>query len=134
MPTKNLFTKKLKNYLPELAGKSLSLLNRPISFGLLAFIIFAILFGSLIYQRYLIIKQDQKKEAIVIANNAKDKMQEALTSGLSATKILSFFIDNSGTIKNFDSIAAQVFTTNKNIDVLELVPGGVIQYVYPLLL
>ncbi len=132
MSKKSLLIKKLKNYLPVHTGKTIFILNRHISFGLLAFIVLAILFSSLIYQRYLIIKGEQKKEAYVMANNAKDKLQEALASGLSATKILSFFIDNNGTVKNFDSVAAQVFSTNKNIDVLQLVPGGVIQYVYPL--
>ena len=67
-----------------------------------------------------------------MVNHAKDKLQEALASGLSATKILSFFIDNNGSVNNFDSVAPYVFSTNKNIDVLELVPDGVIRYVYPL--
>ena len=130
MVKKNSFIKKLKNYLPAQTGKSI--LNRHIGFGFLAFIILAVLFSSLIYQQYLIIKEEQKKEAYVMANNAKDKLQEALASGLSATKILSFFIDQNGTVKDFDSVAAQIFSTNKNIDVLQLVPGGVIKYVYPL--
>ena len=130
MVKKNSFIKKLKNYLPAQTGKSI--LNRHIGFGFLAFIILAVLFSALIYQQYLIIKEEQKKEAYVMANNAKDKLQEALASGLSATKILSFFIDQNGTVKDFDSVAAQIFSTNKNIDVLQLVPGGVIKYVYPL--
>jgi PAS domain S-box-containing protein len=126
-----LFIKKLKNYLPGNNGKP-SIINRHIVFGLSAFIILAILFSSLIYQRYLIIKQEQKKEAFVMANNTKDRLQEALANSLSATRILSFFIENDGSVKNFDSVAAHVLSTNKNIDALELVPNGVIQYVYPL--
>ena len=67
-----------------------------------------------------------------MANNAKDRLQEALKNSLSATKILAFFIDNNGVVKHFDSVAAEILSTNKNIDVLELVPDGVIQHVYPL--
>lgn len=132
MPKKNLVNEELKIDLPDYTGKSVSVFSRHKSFGFLAFIVLAILFSLLIYQRYLIIKQEQKKEAFVMVNNAKDKLQEALSSGLSATKILSFFIDNNGVVKNFDSVAEHIFSTNKNIDVLELVAGGVIQFVYPL--
>ncbi len=130
MTKKISFIKNLKNYLPAQTGKSI--LNRHIGFGFLAFIMLAVLFSALIYQRYLILKEKQKKEAYVKANNTKDKLQEALASGLSATKILSFFVDHNGTVKNFDSVAAQIFSTNKNIDALVLVPGGVVQYIYPL--
>ncbi|MEO6541380.1 MAG: PAS domain S-box protein [Ferruginibacter sp.] len=124
--------KKIKNYLPGNSSRFASILSRHIALGILAFIILAGLFSSLIFQRYLIIKQEQKKEAFVKVNNAKDRFQQVLANSLSATRILSFFVDNKGEVKNFDSVAAQILKTNKNIDVLELVPDGVIQYVYPL--
>ncbi len=123
---------KLKIDLPKYTGKPGFLLNRHVMFGLLSFFMLAILFGSLIYQRHLIIMQEQKKEALHVANNAKDRLQESLAYSLSATKILAFFIDNNGTVKNFDSVAAEIFNTNGYIDVLHLAPVGVVQYVYPL--
>ena len=132
MLTKNLIKEKIKNSLPGSTGKPDSFLKRHAAVGLLVFIILAILFGYLIYQRFLIIKQEQKKEAYVVLEAAKEKLQEAFTNSLLATKILSFFIDNNGAVKNFDSVAAEILSTNKNIDVLQLVPDGVIRYVYPL--
>ena len=132
MLTKDLIKEKIKNSLPGYTGKPDSFLKRHAAVGLLVFIILAILFGYLIYQRFLIIKQEQKKEAYVVVEAAKEKLQEAFTNSLLATKILSFFIDNNGAVKNFDSVAAQILSTNKNIDALQLVPGGVIQYMYPL--
>ena len=132
MLTKDLIKEKIKNSLPGYAGKPDSFLKRHAAVGLLVFIILAILFGYLIYQRFLIIKQEQKKEAYVVVEAAKEKLQEAFTNSLLATKILSFFIDNNGAVKNFDSVAAEILSTNKNIDVLQLVPDGVIRYVYPL--
>ena len=91
-----IFTDKerLKINLPEHTGKPGILLNRYVMFGLLSFFMLSTLFGFLIYQRYLIIKQEQKKEALDVANNAKDRLQEALKNSLSATKILSFFTSN----------------------------------------
>ena len=132
MLTKDLIKQKIKNSLPGYTGKPDSFLKRHAAVGLLVFIILAILFGYLIYQRFLIIKQEQKKDAYIVVEAAKEKLQEALTNSLLATKILSFFIDNNGAVKNFDSVAAEILSTNKNIDVLQLVPDGVIRYVYPL--
>src|SRR4030095_2840213 len=51
---------------------------------------------------------------------------------LSATQALTLIIDKDGIPRNFDSIAAYILKNNKNIDALELVPRGVIQYIYPL--
>jgi len=131
MPKNSFFTQKQKD-LPQLPGRPASILNRPVTLGISAFIILAALFSILIYQRHLILKQAEKKAAYDMANAARTKLQEALAFSSSAAKIMSFFIDNDGKVSNFDSVAAQILSTNKDIDILELVPNGVIQYVYPL--
>ena len=118
--------------MPAREYKSAFVFNRNVLFGILAFIILASLSASLIYQQYRIFKQEQKKEGYGVAENAKERLQEALANSLSATRVLSFFIDQNGTVKHFDSVAAQILSTNKGIDALELVPGGIIQHVYPL--
>lgn len=118
--------------LPAGAGKASLILNRPAVLGILAFFILAGLFAILIYQRFLIVQEAKKKEAYEIVNTAKDKLQEVLAYSSSATKILSFFIDNNGEVKNFDSVAAQIISATEDIDALELVPDGVIRYIYPL--
>lgn len=111
---------------------SFTLFNKPALLGLISFLFLAALFYVLIYQRYLILKESQKKEAYEVANAATDKLQQSLAYSLSATRILSFFVDNNGAVSNFDSIAKQIFASGNEIDALQLVPGGVIQYVYPL--
>ncbi len=132
MSKENSFTKESKIDLPGRKDKAVTVLNRHVLFGILAFIILAVLSASLIYQQYRINKQEQKKEGFAVAENAKEKLQQALTNSLSATKILSFFIDQNGEVKNFDSVAAEILSTNKGIDALELVPDGVIKHIYPL--
>lgn len=132
MLNKHSTTKESKVDLPDTAVKAAPVINRHTLFGLLTFIILAALSASLIYQQYQIIKQEQKKAGYTVAENAKEKLQQALTNSLSATKILSFFIDQNGQVKNFDSVAAQILSTNKGIDALELVPDGVIEHIYPL--
>ena len=72
MSNKNLFKQKSGIDLAGYQGKSASVLNRHQLFGLLAFVILAALFASLIYQQYRIIKQEQKKEGFAVAANAKE--------------------------------------------------------------
>ncbi|HMI79189.1 MAG TPA: CHASE domain-containing protein, partial [Ferruginibacter sp.] len=132
MSKKELFKEKLKIKIPVPDSRYVSILNRPLTLGFLGFIILAALFSVLIYQRHLILKQTEKKAAYDMVNTARNKLQEVLAFSSSATKIMSFFIDNDGKVRNFDSVAAQILSTNKDIDVLELAPDGVIQYVYPL--
>ncbi|MBL0182167.1 MAG: PAS domain S-box protein [Chitinophagaceae bacterium] len=119
-------------YQASSTGSSFTLLNKPVILGAVFFLILASLFSVLIYQRYLILKESQKKEAYDVANEATDKLQQSLAYSLSATKILSFFIDHNGKVNNFDSVATQIFSSGSEIDALQLVPGGVIRYVYPL--
>ncbi len=132
MPDKeNLLKKFLQRLNRQHVGSGFNY-SRHILLGLSAFIVLAFLFGILIYERYQILKQTQKKEASVAAENAKEKIQETLEHSFSATRILTFFIDDSGTVKNFDSVAAEILSADKDIDALELVPGGVIKNIYPL--
>ncbi len=132
MPANQSFRNQFVNNQPNRTGKAFTLFNKPALLGLISFILLAALFSVLIYQRYLILKESQKKKAYEVANAATDKLQQSLAYSLSATKILSFFVDNNGAVSNFDSIAKQIFASGNEIDALQLVPGGVIQYVYPL--
>ena len=108
------------------------ILTRPLWLGLLAFIILSILFTLLIFQRYQLVKEAREKEAYKFLQGTKEKLQQTLTHSLSATKTLTFFVDKDGKVNNFDSVAAQILESSPDIDAIQLVPDGVIKYVYPL--
>lgn len=109
-----------------------SILSKPVLFSLLTFFSLASLFSVLIYERYQLERENRQKQAIENIHYTKDKLQAALTHSSAATRILAFLIDENGGINNFDSVAAQILESAQGIDVLQLVPGGVIKYVYPL--
>lgn len=132
MPEKKLFNKKNSSGLPDHKADTFSFFVRPLILAAITFCLLAFLFSILIYQRYALLKEAKLKEAYEIVTKAKEKMQETLAHSLSATKILSFFIDKNGEVDNFDSIAAQILETTDDIDAIQLVPDGVIKYVYPL--
>lgn len=115
----------------DTSGSFSFLLNKPALLGWLSFLFLACLFAMVIYQRYLILKEEQRKEVYDVARSATDKLQQSLAYSLSATKILSFFVDQNGQVNNFDSVARQILASGSEVDALQLVPGGVIRYVYP---
>jgi len=114
------------------ANKPFSFRIKPFLMGLLTFIILGGLFGVLAYQRFLIVKQSNQKETHEFLNKVRTDLHEFLEEGKSATSTLSFFIHKEEKVKDFDSIASFLIAANKNIDALELVPGGFIEKVYPL--
>ena len=73
--------------------------------GIVTFLFLSFLFAAIIYQRYINTKQEKRVATLAVADNVRVKMQESLAFSLSATKTLSFFIQNDGSVKNFDSIA-----------------------------
>ncbi len=107
-------------------------MNHPGWLASLIFIILSLLFTLLIFQRYQLSEEARQREAYEIIHETKEKLQEALTHSLSATKTLTFFIDKHGQVNNFDSIAEQILQSGKDIDALQLVPDGVVSYVYPM--
>ena len=109
-----------------------SSIKKSVLIAVMVFLVLAVLVSGFIYQRYKSAQEKQKVESLSKANNVRSRLQESLSNSLSATKILSFFIDNNGFINDFDTVAAQIMNTHKNIDALQLVPNGIIKYVYPL--
>ena len=131
MSEKKPYQKKTKQKLNGPTVKPFTILSKPTVLSLLTFLLLSLLFTLLIYQRYELVKETKKKEAYEIVHRVKHKLQETLLYSLSATKTLTFFIDRNGQVNNFDSIAAQIFESGIDIDALQLVPGGVIKYIYP---
>ncbi len=108
------------------------IMGKPILLGLLSFVILSALFAALIYQRFAIVRESKNKQSYELLNKAKDKIQDAIAYSISATKTLSFFIDHDGNVHEFDSISAQIIHAIPGIDALELVPDGIIKFIYPL--
>lgn len=110
----------------------LRFLNNPIRIGVLTFILFFILLGTIIYQRYKLAKESNTKEAAELANQVKNNIQTVLSHAQSAAKTLSFFIDKNGSVNNFDSVSKLILETSNEIDALQLSPNAVTRYIYPL--
>jgi PAS domain S-box-containing protein len=107
-------------------------IKKPVTAGVLVFIGCLCITVIVTWQRYLIFNNIQQRELTSAANTVKDKIEDNLRQGAQAASTLSFIVKNYGVGNNFDSIASEILRSHKNVDVIQLVKGGIITHVYPL--
>lgn len=106
-------------------------LKRPAFSGLIAFGLVLVLTSSLIFLRYEILKSENRDRAEDALFFARNQLEQVMEKTFTATLALTFIIDNNGVPQHFDSVAASLIQSNQHISALELVPDGIIRYVYP---
>ncbi len=108
-------------------------LKKPLVAGLITFAILFFVSQYTTYQRYIIIKNEQKKELNSKVDLIKTKLQALVMYSYSATKTLSYIVERNGIPDDFENIAIELLDRYKYFDVVELVDAnGVITHVYPL--
>jgi PAS domain S-box-containing protein len=117
------------NHLANETGSVLQV--RPVPSAIITFLLLASICAFLSYQRLMILRSEDRQIALNIAESGRSRLQQALQYSLSATQAMTLLIDANGNVNNFDSIAPLIYRAHKHIDALQLVPGGVIKYVYP---
>lgn len=85
----------------------------------------------MLYQRYRILKEAQRREMSTIINLVEKNMNQALKYSYSAALSLGMQVNNEGEVKNFEEVASRLVDNNPNINAVEIVEGGVITHVYP---
>ena len=99
--------------------------------ALATFLLLAALIGSFIRQRYNIIQSEQKRDALEAGNKIKNRLQAAFTYSMASAKTLALFVDGFHGLDRFDTIADQLVNSSPDIDAVQVLPSGTIEYVYP---
>lgn len=100
--------------------------------GFLAFMILLIGMGMITYQRYHIIKENERREMASLLNVINQNIEQTLKNGYATALTLALTINDEGHPVDFNGISSKILETNTNIDIVQLVPGGVIKYSNPL--
>jgi len=106
--------------------------TRPNTSGALVFLLLLLLVFFLVMSRYNIGKENQQREMSNILNVVQSNFDQILKNSYVTTLTLAMTVNDNGVPENFDKIAPQLIRANGAIDALQLVPDGVIKYVYPL--
>ena len=118
----------------EAKSKGLSrwFLMRPKTTGFLIFLVLLSLMFLIIYQRYRLYNENKERELNNILYNVEEKVEQSLKNSYTAALTLALTIDNKGNPENFEKVASQLVQTNPDLQAVQLVPNGVIKYIYPL--
>lgn len=106
-------------------------LTRPTTSGTLVFLLLILLVCFLVKLRYNAVKENQHREMSNILNVVRQNFEQILKNSYVTTLTLAMTVNDEGTPENFDKVAAQLVNSNATIDAVQLVPNGVIKYVYP---
>lgn len=107
-------------------------LTRPNTTGGLVFLLLLVLVCFLVKLRYNTIEENQHREMSNIINVVQQNFEQILKTSYVTTLTLAMSVNDEGEPENFEKVAAQLVNSNASIDAVQLVPNGIIKYVYPL--
>lgn len=105
---------------------------RPRTTGFLLFMVLSIGIISVSLLRNHIQIEKERNEMNIILANAHQNMEQSLKNCYSTTVSLALTLNNDGVPQNFDTISKQLIKLNPIVNVVQLVPNGVIKYIYPM--
>ena len=107
-------------------------LTKPKISGLLAFVLMLLVVVFVVSLRYRVIKENEHREMSNILGMVHHNFQQVLKNTYITTLSLAMTINDDGVPENFDAIGSKLVSSNNFIDAVQLVPGGIIKYIYPL--
>lgn len=105
---------------------------RPRTTGFLVTLVLgiAVIFVSLLSNR--IQKEEERNEMESIFAVTIQNLEQSLKNCYTTTVSLALTLDNDGIPQNFDTISKELIKSNPIVSAVQLVPNGIIKYVYPL--
>jgi len=83
--------------------------------------------------RYRYSEQLHELEMSTLLNSAHKNIEQTLKSSYNSNLAIAMTINDNGVPEDFEKVAADIIRLNPIIDIIELMPNGVVKYVYPLL-
>lgn len=97
------------------------------------FFLFLFLFIVLIvHQRYQLFRENKDREISRILNEVENNIDQTVKNNYTVALTLALTIDEYGVPQNFNAVAEQIIQSNPHLHAIQLVPNGVVKYVYPL--
>lgn len=105
---------------------------RPKTTGVLLFLVLSIGIIFVSFLRNHIQREEERNEMNTILNEVHQNIEQSLKNCYTTTVSLALTLDNDGVPQNFDAISKQLLKSNPIVSVVQLVPNGVIKYIYPI--
>ncbi|MFN3942346.1 MAG: PAS domain S-box protein [Flavobacterium sp.] len=95
-------------------------------------IVLTIMVTTIGFFRFKIKEENRKDQMHFHLLSTKDRIEETLKNSYNVCLNLAFAIGDDGKVINFEEFAEELLANNKHIDGVQLVPNGIIKYVFPL--
>ncbi|MEN9335156.1 MAG: Adaptive-response sensory-kinase SasA [Bacteroidota bacterium] len=105
--------------------------QKPRLAGVLAFLFLMPFVYFAISLRYKIIRENEHREMSNILNVVQRNMAQIYKNSYTTTLTLALTINDKGEPEDFEKVGKQLVESNPSIDAVQLVPNGVIKYIYP---
>lgn len=106
--------------------------RKPAVSGYIVFFFLFLVIGVITNQRYEIIQENERQEMNSVLNVVKQNVEQTLRNSYTTALTLALTINDQNQPENFDAVAAKLIDSNSNFQAVQLVPGGIIKYIYPL--
>ncbi len=106
--------------------------TRPYITGIFVFVLLLILVGFVLNLRYKIVEENRRREMSNIINVVHQNFEQVLKNSYTTTITLAMSINDKGVPDDFYKIAPQLIKSNDCIDAVQMVPDGIIKYIYPI--
>ncbi len=107
-------------------------LSRPKTTGFIFFLFLLSLISLIVSQRYQLFQENREREVSNILDGVESNIEQSLKNGYNIALTLALTLDDNGEPNDFEKVASQLIKSNPDLKAVQLVPNGVIKYVYPL--
>ena len=106
--------------------------TRPYITGIFVFVLLLIMVSFVLNLRYKYLEENRRREMSNIINVVHQNFEQVLKNSYTTTITLAMSINDEGVPDDFYKIAPQLVKSNDCIDAVQMVPDGVIKYIYPI--
>ncbi|NDP28581.1 MAG: PAS domain S-box protein [Flavobacterium sp.] len=105
---------------------------KPRTSGFLVFIILSIAVISVSFLRNQIDREEEHDKMQLLLDDAHKNIEQSLKNCYTTTVSLALTLNNDGIPQNFDTISKKLIKSNPLVSAVQLVPNGIIKYIYPM--
>ena len=110
---------------------SIWFLSRPKRTGAIFFLVLLTFISLIVMQRYQLFRENKQNQLSNILEAAEKNIEQSLKNSYTVALTLALTVNNDGVPVNFDGVAEKLIKSNPDLQAVQLVPNGVIKYVYP---
>lgn len=107
-------------------------IEKPKTTGFLAFLLLSFITILTVIQQYQLIIKEEQREMNTILNTIHQNIEQTIKNSYATTLTLALTINDEGVPENFEHIGKKLLEANIGINAVQLVPDGIIKYIYPL--